>query len=219
MTIEIDDAGTGDLLGPAFIGMYRRETGQEQFWEIPLAAFCDPGWQEKQPFAEARRIVQEGVETFQVAKDEPIYLCRGNIFDRAREWLTEEGYAVHDHVVEGHLQDAVEQRLVDEFRAMGITDSKLTTTSGRDRYFVLFRWLVRDFPNRERHVKAGFKGWKRKWRAKARAAHQNLQRNRRRPRDGARSREGKNSRREHGGRDKPRRDRDFTQKRRPHRLQ
>ena len=36
MTIEIDDSGTGDLLGPAFILFWRRETNDLIIKEVPL---------------------------------------------------------------------------------------------------------------------------------------------------------------------------------------
>ncbi|MHA1731390.1 MAG: hypothetical protein ACTSU5_05575 [Promethearchaeota archaeon] len=167
MTIEIDDSGTGDLIGPAFIGVYRQETGKLKFWKIGLEHFCDPLWAKKSPFHEARRIIREAVEEFKVSKDETIYLCRGNIFDEARAWLKENEYTVEDHVVEGHLQDAVEERLLEELRKIGVRDPKLSTKSGKDRYFVLFRWVCNDFPKREKFVKNGFGGWKKKWRAQA----------------------------------------------------
>ncbi len=34
MTIEIDDSGTSEIVGGAFIGMYRRETRKMLFWEF-----------------------------------------------------------------------------------------------------------------------------------------------------------------------------------------
>ena len=36
MTIEIDDAGTGDLVGNAFIGLLRKETGKLIFRTLSL---------------------------------------------------------------------------------------------------------------------------------------------------------------------------------------
>ena len=47
MTIEIDDAGTGDLVGDAFLGLLRKETGQIIFKTLPLALFQKNGWNEK----------------------------------------------------------------------------------------------------------------------------------------------------------------------------
>ena len=45
--------------------------------------------------------------------------------------------------------------------------------SGIKRYFILFNWVCRDFPNRERYVKTGFPAWKKKWRNIALERYQN----------------------------------------------
>lgn len=43
MTIEIDDSGTSEIVGGAFIGMYRRETRKMLFWELPVYLFDEYG--------------------------------------------------------------------------------------------------------------------------------------------------------------------------------
>jgi hypothetical protein len=45
--------------------------------------------------------------------------------------------------------------------------------SGIKRYFILFNWVCKNFPNRERYVKTGFPAWKKKWRNIALERYQN----------------------------------------------
>ncbi|OLS13109.1 MAG: hypothetical protein RBG13Loki_3281 [Promethearchaeota archaeon CR_4] len=167
MVIQIDDAGTGDIVGPAVIGFRRVETGEITFKEIGLQHFCEPLWSQKSPVAETRRYVQEMFVEWKIGKEEQIQLCRGNVFDQTREWLKETGYTYSDALIEGPLQEAVEQWVVDKLRALGVDDPKLTTQSGKDRFFVLFRWVARNPTEREKYVKTGFKAWEKKWREKA----------------------------------------------------
>ncbi len=167
MVIQIDDAGTGDLVGPAVIGARRVETGEIVCKEIALKHFCEPLWSQKSPTTEASRLVQEILAEWKVPKEEEIQLCRGNIFDQARAWLKEAGYKYTDFLIEGPLQTAVEQWVVDQLRALGVDDPKLTVESGKDRFFVLFRWVARNPVEREKYVKTGFKAWGKKWREQA----------------------------------------------------
>jgi hypothetical protein len=52
MTIEIDDAGTGDLVGDAFIGFLRKETGELIFRTLSVELFRGDNWKERIRFQE-----------------------------------------------------------------------------------------------------------------------------------------------------------------------
>jgi hypothetical protein len=81
-----------------------------------------------------------------------------------REYFKENGIYYEPAIIEGELQEAVEGRYIQHLRKLGVTSEKLTKESGAKRYFVLFDWVCRDFPNREKFVKTGFPSWKRRWR-------------------------------------------------------
>ncbi|MFX1446490.1 MAG: hypothetical protein ACFFHV_24115, partial [Promethearchaeota archaeon] len=85
MTIEIDDSGTGDLIGDAFIGFLRKETGELIIKNLPLELFKNENWKTKKPFEVVVDLVKDGLKelNFDQSK-EKILLCRGNIFDRVR---------------------------------------------------------------------------------------------------------------------------------------
>jgi hypothetical protein len=169
MSIEIDDAGTGDLVGDAFIGFLRRETGKIIFRTLPLELFNKENWKNKMPYKMTVELVKSGLKELNFDKDnEKIYLCRGNIFDGVREYFDEEGIIYEPAIIEGVLQDAVEGKLVKHLHDdLGIRSRNLTKKSGAKRYFVLFNWVCRDFYKREKYVKSGFKRWNTVWRERA----------------------------------------------------
>ncbi|MFW9947287.1 MAG: hypothetical protein ACFFDX_10720 [Candidatus Odinarchaeota archaeon] len=169
MTIEIDDAGTGDLVGDAFIGLLRKETGEFIFKTLPVELFQNPNWKNKIPYKKTLALVKDGLKELNFIKDkEKILICRGNIFDEVRNYFDEEGILYEQAIIEGELQDAVEGKLLNHLRNdLGIKSKKLTKISGARRYFVLFNWVSYDFNNREKFVKTGFKKWNTIWRKRA----------------------------------------------------
>ena len=169
MIIEIDDSGTGDLVGNAFIGLLRKKTGEIVFKTLPVAWFKGEAWKDKKPFKEVVELVKEGLVELNFQKDtDLIELCRGNIFDQVRNYFLEEGINYEAAIVEGKLQDAVEGKLVDHLRNdLGVRSKRLTKKSGAQRYFVLFNWVCYDFYKREKYVKSGFRKWNSVWRDRA----------------------------------------------------
>ena len=164
-TIEIDDAGTGDLVGDAFIGFRDRETGKIIFESVPVGLYNEDNKDENRPKQHIVSVVKKGLKKLKHSKGDRILLCRGNCFDLVREYFEENNIYYEPAIVEGELQDAVEGRFLQHLRKLGVSSSKLTKESGAQRYFVLFDWVCRDFPNRERYVKTGFPSWNKKWRA------------------------------------------------------
>jgi len=169
MTIEIDDSGTGDLVGNAFIGLLRKGTGEIIFKTLLVELFKGDNWKNKKPYQEAVKLVREGLEELNFQRDTDIvHLCRGNIFDQVRNYFLDEGINYEDAIVEGKLQDAVEGKLIDHLRNdLGVKSRHLTKISGAKRYFILFNWVSYNFYKREKYVKSGFKKWNTVWRDKA----------------------------------------------------
>ncbi|MFX1575145.1 MAG: hypothetical protein ACFFB0_20610 [Promethearchaeota archaeon] len=169
MTIEIDDSGTGDLVGNAFIGFLRKETGDLLFRTLPVDLFKGKNWKNKEPLKVAVDLVKDGLKELNFQKDnEIIRLCRGNIFDEVRSYFVENGINYEGAIIKGKLQDAVEGKLVDYLRNnLGIRSKNLTKKSGAKRFFILFNWVCYDFDNREKYVKSGFKKWNTVWRDRA----------------------------------------------------
>jgi hypothetical protein len=169
MSIEIDDSGTGDLVGNAYIGFLRKDTGKIIFRTLSVNLFKNEEWKNKMPYEKTVKLVKSGLKELNFNKEkDKILLCRGNIFDGVRNYFEEEGIIYEPAIIEGKLQDAVEGRLLKHLRYdLGIRSRKLTKISGAKRYFVLFNWLCQDFYKREKYVKSGFKKWNTVWRDRA----------------------------------------------------
>ncbi len=177
LTIEIDDSGTGDLVGDAFIGLLRKETDELVFKNLSVDLFKGDNWKNKMPYTMAVELVKEGLKELNFNKEtEKIELCRGNIFDRVRDYFDEEEIKYEPSIIDGKLQDAVEGKLVEHLRELGVRSKKLTTKSGAKRYWLLFNWLSYDFYRREKYVKSGFKKWNTIWRERAIEKHERIKR-------------------------------------------
>ena len=163
-TIEIDDAGTGDLVGDAFIGFRDTNTGKVIYQSVPVILYNKENKEEDQPKKHILKIVIKALRALNLSKGDRILLCRGNCFDLVREYFDENKIYYEAAIVEGELQDAVEGRFIHHLRMLGVRSNNLTIDSGIKRYFILFNWVCKDFPNRERYVKTGFPSWKKRWR-------------------------------------------------------
>jgi len=166
-TIEIDDAGTGDLVGNSFIGFRDTITGKIIYQSVPVDLYKEDEDQKKhilEPKKHILKVVIKALRILNHKEGDRILLCRGNCFDLVREYFDQNEIYYEAAVVEGVLQEAVEGRLIQHLRKLGVSSKKLTTEAGFQRYFVLFNWVCQDFPNRERYVKTGFPSWPKKWR-------------------------------------------------------
>ncbi|MFW9971562.1 MAG: hypothetical protein ACFFDF_15310, partial [Candidatus Odinarchaeota archaeon] len=163
-TIEIDDAGTGDLVGDAFIGF--RDTRKEKifFHSIPVGLYNKDNKDNDRPKKHILKVVMKALKKLNHTKGDRILICRGDCFNLVREYFNENDIYYEPAIIEGKLQDAVEEKFITHLRKLGVSSKKLSKEAGIQRYFILFDWLCRDFPNRERFVKTGFPSWKKKWR-------------------------------------------------------
>ena len=174
-TIEIDDSGTGDLVGDAFIGFHVVERGKIIFRGIPVGFYNEENHKNRKSFEYILEMVKDGLSALKFNNEcDKVQICRGSCFDLVREWFDEVGIKHEPAIVEGKLQEAVEGRFVSHLQKLGVNSPKLTKEAGFQRYFVLFNWAMRDFPTRERFVKTGFPTWKKKWRKIAIKQYNNL---------------------------------------------
>jgi len=175
-TIEIDDAGTGDLVGNAFIGFRDIENGKIIFKSVPVGLYNEDNKDDDRPKKHIVKIVINALRELNHGKGDRILLCRGSCFDLVRDYFNENDIYYEPAIIEGELQDAVEGRFIQHLRKLGVKSRNLTKESGIERYFILFNWVCRDFPNRERFVKTGFPSWKKRWQKIAMKRYQNSNR-------------------------------------------
>ncbi len=182
-TIEIDDAGTGDLVGDAFIGFRDMETRKIIYKSVPVGLYSEGNKDGDPPKKYIVNVVKKGLKALNHRKGDRILLCRGDCFNLVREYFQENNIYYEPAIIEGVLQNAVEGRYVQHLRNLGITSRKLTEEAGAQRYFISFDWVCRDFPNRERFVKTGSPSWEKKWRKIALKRYEKYQGNKTPKRD------------------------------------
>jgi hypothetical protein len=159
----IDDSGTGDLIGDAFIVFWRRETNDVIRKRIPLEIYQSPDFNDKSKNSVKELLIQ-AIDELHIPSTEEIFMCGGSIFDECRKYLSEKGFNNKTAKIEGYFQDLVEQSYVDYLvNEIGIPKNLVTVESGKERFFALFRWLTEDYPRRVRFVKSGFDKWQTKW--------------------------------------------------------
>lgn len=168
LTVQIDDSGTGDIVGPAFIGLTRVETGTIIIKEIPLELFNEINWLYKKPHSYAIQLVIEELNELNYRiNEEKIILCRASIFDMLRTFFMQKGIKSEDGVIEGSLQTALEKKVLSYLKQIGVDQSKLdiidpATDQNKDVYYhdrnkILREWVLDDYKNRLKYVKTGFK--------------------------------------------------------------
>ncbi len=144
-TIEIDDAGTGDLVGDAFIGFRDTDNGRIIFQSVPVGFYNEEYKDENRPMKHIVEVVNKGLKILNHKKGDRILLCRGDCFNLVREYFNDNQIYYEPAIVEGVLQEAVEGRYIQHLRKLGIFSRKLTIKAGAERYFISFNWVCRDF--------------------------------------------------------------------------
>jgi len=88
-TIEIDDAGTGDLVGDAFIGFRDTKSGKIIFKSIPIDLYNEENKDEDLQKKYIVKLVIKALKELNHSKGDRILLCRGSCFDLVREYFKE----------------------------------------------------------------------------------------------------------------------------------
>jgi hypothetical protein len=157
MTIQIDDAGYGDLLFGAIIGAYRPETDQFVYDVIDVRYFKEPLFEKREYLNEARRIAWRLVEKLRPVDDEMMELCRGDILDMAADALIKA--FGQDRIVrvkvEGRAQHLVEEAYLDEIRNLGYEPLPERMEKWGKSFWHMYRWL-RENPKMIRYAKSGW---------------------------------------------------------------
>ncbi|MHA1699532.1 MAG: hypothetical protein ACTSWN_11880 [Promethearchaeota archaeon] len=166
MTIEIDDAGSGDPLLGTVIGFYRQETNELHFEWIPLEVYQEGTYYKELPQEEAAKAVMRGLLHMNIKEEEEVLICSGSIFDKAREALDKANIKHRPLKVEGFLQDAVEEEYIKAVERLGISSKHLRVAEDnkekgyKKRYHILLNWAKKNSQEREKYVKNALNFWK-----------------------------------------------------------
>jgi hypothetical protein len=132
MTLQIDDAGVGDLLHGVVIGAYRPTTGEFTYEIVDVEFFQQPKFGRKAYLEETSRIVMK-------------------IIDKVKVTVTK---------ITGEAQRFVETAYLDEVRNLGYEPLPEREEKRARNFFDMLRWLKKD-PRRFKHAKTGWPRLKR----------------------------------------------------------
>ncbi|AOT68115.1 hypothetical protein [Geosporobacter ferrireducens] len=157
--IQIDDAGSGSLIGGTCIGVMRAETGEFDFDIIPIDLYRPEYFEKKIYLDEVVRIIGKSFQKLSVEKKEQIEVCRGYMFDRLRPWLKNNQYQYINTSIDEPLQQKIENTFSQYVIQLGLPEQYINYTKYPFHFHRLLRWVYADYDKRKTLCKTGWKSW------------------------------------------------------------
>ena len=157
MTIIIDDAGVGDLLFGVVIGAFRSGTQEFSYDILDVKYFRSHRFNRKEYLKQASKVVFRLLAKLKLKPDEPVYICRGYIFDEAVKDLTREfgNRRVFRIKVTGEPQHLTETAYLDEIRNLGYRPLKERDKKRAKSFFHMMNWLKKN-PDKLKYAKTSW---------------------------------------------------------------
>lgn len=158
--IQIDDAGSGSLVGGTCIGAIRVETNEYVYDFIPIYLYQNGNFRSKKYLEKSKNIVFELLKKLNVAKEEKILICQGYMFDIARKELKKQGYNFTSGKVEEPLQSLIEETFRNYAMELGVPPQYVKYTKYPLHFHRILRWVYADYQDRCKLCKTDWKSWK-----------------------------------------------------------
>lgn len=159
--IQIDDAGSGSLVGGTCIGVLRKETGEYYYEVIPVYLFNEVNFKNKMYIYYTTEIVKNALKMLSVSKKERVYMCQGYMFEDAKKFLAKENYNFTNSKIDEPLQSLVEKTFENYTISLGLPRDFITYTKYPFHFHRLLKWVYADYDNRTKLCKTGWKSWHR----------------------------------------------------------
>lgn len=157
--IQIDDAGSGSLIGGTCIGVIRIETNEYYYEIIPIEFYSKDNFKKKLYLDYVVTIVNRIFNKLKVNKTEKIQVCRGYMFDKLRKWLKEYNYNFESTKITDPLQSKIEKTFEEYAVSLGLPEKFITYTKYPFHFHRLLKWVYADYENRKELCKTGWKSW------------------------------------------------------------
>jgi hypothetical protein len=157
LTVQIDDAGVGDLLYGVVVGAHRKETGEFHYDVIPVSFFQSPNFARKMYLVKATELAEALLYQMKLAENEEIEICSSFLFDQTRPHLVDKygKTRVKTSVITGQAQTNVETAYLDEIRNLGYEPIAERDEKRARSFFHMLKWVKGD-PDRLRYAKTGW---------------------------------------------------------------
>ena len=157
--IQIDDAGSGSLVGGTCIGALRKETGEFYHEIIPIHLFNEANFKNKIYIYYTTEVVKNALKKLSVKKGEEIQICQGYMFEDTRKLLTQDNYNFSNSKIEEPLQSLIEKTFENYTISLGLPRDFITYTKYPFHFHRLLKWVYADYDNRIMLCKTGWKSW------------------------------------------------------------
>lgn len=158
--IQIDDAGSGSLIGGTCIGAIRKETNEFYYDIVPIELYKGSAFNEKKYLDYVVIIVSNLLKKLNVDKSEEIHVCRGYMFDNLRKWLSKEKYNYNSCKIEEPLQTIIEETFENYCLSLGLYKDYIRFNKYPFHFHTILKWVYADYENRKELCKTGWKSWK-----------------------------------------------------------
>ena len=157
MTIQIDDAGVGDLLYGVVVGAHRKETSEFHYDLIPVSYFQEPNFKRKLYLKKATELTIKLLNQMSIQEKEQVEICTSFLFDEARPALIDQlgKERVRATAITGQAQDRVEGAYLDEIRNLGYEPISERDEKRAKSFFHMLRWIKKD-ASRLKYAKTGW---------------------------------------------------------------
>ncbi|NLT95212.1 MAG: hypothetical protein GXW85_06690 [Clostridia bacterium] len=160
--IQIDDAGSGSLIGGTGIGILNTDNNRYYFRVVPLKYYQTDLFQKKAYQDYVVKIVQDAFREMNIDKTHQIEVCQGYMFDKLRVWLEQNNYQWKSTKIEGPLQIMVEESFNQYVIDLGLPPAFIKHARFAFGFHRLLKWVFADFDNRKKLCKTQWKSWQ-KW--------------------------------------------------------
>lgn len=158
--VQIDDSGSGSLVGGTCIGAIRTETGEYVYDFIPLEYYRSDTFQSKKYLMKSSQIVMALLRQLQLQAGEEVEICQGYMFDHARERLKKKKIHYHSGKIGEPLQSRIEETFQHYALSLGVPPQYVKYTKYPLHFHRILRWVYADYENRACLCKTGWKSWK-----------------------------------------------------------
>jgi hypothetical protein len=153
--IQIDDAGSGSLIGGTSIGAIRTETEQFYMDIIPTKLYDEKNFKKRLYLKYVIKIIKDAFNTLKPEKDEPIEICQGYMFDEARKYLENQKYIYTNTRIGDPLQTIIEESFENYVISLGLPNDFIKFTRYPFHFHRMLRWVYADYNNRVKLCKNG----------------------------------------------------------------
>ena len=146
--IQIDDAGSGSLVGCTCIGLYYDKINVSKL--ILSHLICIHRLIFKKAYQD--RVIDIFINfcsVFDIPKDEPIEVCQGYFFDKLRGYLKAHDYTWKNTKISGYLQNKVEKTFSEYAISLGLPESYISYTKFPFHFHKLLKWVYADYDSRK----------------------------------------------------------------------